>query len=428
MLKYIVLGLALLSFSGCASYSRGFQKVEVLLAEQKPEQALAELEKSPPSGKNKLLYLLDKAMLQRMSGMYQQSNASFEQAKKLVEELDAVSITEQAGALTINDNMMSYEGEDYEQVAIHLFEALNYIKLGLWDEARVESLQVDMRLKKIAEDDDVKYEADAFSRYLAGIIYEQVGEFDNAMISYRKSYETYKEQKQYVPQFLKHDLLRLSKYLGLNDEFSLYQKQFKIKETLSAKALNGEGEVILLLHHSLAPIKRSVSSLVLGSDGIRHRISLPEYQSRPTYVTSAKLTVGDTSVAASIVKDFDRAARESLQRHKPAMVARLIARVILKKAAAKAASDKNGGFAGLVVDVAGIVTETADTRSWLTLPKNTLLARLPKEEGTYPATLTLFGGKNQVLEVINLGNLEVKKGKKLVIEKTYVRPLVQEKQ
>ncbi len=428
MLKYIVLGLALLSFSGCASYSSGFQKVEVLLGQQKPQQALAELEKSPATGKDELLYLLDRAMLQRMSGMYQQSNASFEQAKKLVEKLDAVSITEQAGALTINDSMMSYEGEDYEQVAIHLFAALNYIKLGLWDEARVESLQVDMRLKKIAEDQKVKFEADAFSRYLAGIIYEQLGELDNAMISYRKSYETYKSQKQPVPQFLKEDLLRISKYLGLNNEYAQYQKQFNMKETLSARALNSQGEVILLLHHSLAPIKRSVSSLHMGRNGVRHRISLPEYQSRPSYVTRATLTIGNASVNAAIVNDFDRAARKSLQRHKPAMIARMIARVILKKAAAKAANDNNGGLAGLLVDVAGMATETADTRSWLTLPKNTLMARLAQKEGTYPATLTLYGAKGQVLEVMNLGNLELKKGKKLVIEKSYIRPLVQEKQ
>ncbi len=133
MKKPCIVGLLLLLLSGCASYSSSFQRIESLLAQQKPREALLELDKHPVSGADKLLYLLDKAMLQRMSGLYAESNASFEVAKKVIESLQGTSLVEQAGALTLNDSVMSYEGESFEQVYIHLYEALNYLALGQLD-------------------------------------------------------------------------------------------------------------------------------------------------------------------------------------------------------------------------------------------------------------------------------------------------------
>ncbi|MDX8386938.1 MAG: hypothetical protein R8M46_00185 [Ghiorsea sp.] len=423
-MKKFIICLCLVLISGCASYSSSFQKVEVLLSQQKPKEALAQLELKPQTGKNKLLYLLDKAMLQRMSGLHSQSNETFEQAKTLMEKLSVTSVTEQAAALAINDSMMSYEGEDYEQVAVHLFEALNYINLDLWDEARVEALQVDMRLKIIAQDNDVKFEEHAFSRYLTGIIYEQGKEWGDAMIAYRKAYQTYQKQKQPIPLFLKQDLIRLSQEMGLEKEHKEYKKSFAMDDGVSAYDLSKQGEVMVLLHQSLAPIKRSSSIFVSGAKKIEYRISLPIYQSRPTYVSSAVLTVGDKSAKAVVVNDFDHEARKSLARATPAMTARLLARAIVKKTAAKTAEKSNGNLAGLLVDVAGMVTETADTRSWLTLPKNIHFARLPIQAGTYPAKLTLLGKSGAVVRTINLGQLDVKNGKKVVLEQTFVKPFV----
>lgn len=226
MHKFYVIGLVVLFFSGCASYSSSFQRIELLLAQQKPQQALLELEKNPATGTDKVLYLMDRAMLQRMSGLYQESNATFEEAKKHIQSLKGTSLLEQAGALAINDSSMSYEGEDYEQVAIHIYEALNYIALGQLDEARVEALQVDLLLKAKATDES-SFVEHAFSRYLTGLIYESGGEFDNALIAYRKAEQAYEKSKKTLkvntPLYLKKDLLRLTKKLGLLNEYVAYK-------------------------------------------------------------------------------------------------------------------------------------------------------------------------------------------------------------
>ena len=427
MKKPYVVGLLLLLLSGCASYSSSFQRIELLLAQQKPREALLELDKHPVSGADKLLYLLDKAMLQRMSGLYAESNASFEAAKKVIESLQGTSLVEQAGALTLNDSVMSYEGESFEQVYIHLYEALNYLALGQLDEARVEALQVDERFKALAEDNGESLIAGAFARYLAGMIYEAEGEVDQAMVSYRKAYEMYRKQGKTlgvaaVPRFLQQDLLRLSKQLGLMDEFEAYKKQFKdVAEQQSGHEAD-MGEVVLLLHAGLAPIKRVRDVFINTDDGVPVRISLPVYQSRPTVVKGATLQVGNISRDAVLVDNVDAMAKVSLEKRRPAMVARLVARAVAKAALSNKAEQQGGELAGLLVDVAAMATETADTRSWLTLPKHIYLFRMALPEGEYPALLTLVGTQGQALTEIDLGTIHIKSGRILFMDKTYIPP------
>lgn len=421
-MRYLGLCLVLAVLSGCVSYSQGFQKVELLLIQQKPELALVEHEKSVGSSKNELLYLMDKAMLQRMNGQFEASNATLEAAKKVMDELDATSVSEQTTSFLINDSSMSYEGEDYEQIAVHLYAALNYIELNLWDEARVEALQIDQRLKKFAEKHEGKTIDDAFSRYLTGLIYEHGKEWSDAMIAYRMAYQAYQKEQQPIPIFLKQDLIRLSQYLGLKDEYKQYKKDFNLEHVSTLQSMKQQGEVVLLLHHGLAPIKQEQSILVIGNKGVQHRVSLPIYRSRPSYISRARLTVGDVSVDSQVVEDFDMLARKSFDTHKPAMIARLIARAILKQAIAKEVKSKNGDLAGLITNVAGMVTETADTRSWLTLPKNIHLSRLMLEPGIYPASLTLLGRNGEVISSKNLQDITVVKGEKVVIEQSYIAP------
>ncbi len=424
MRKLYIVGLVVLFLSGCVSYSSSFQRIEQLLAQQKPQQALLELEKHPATGTDKLLYLMDKAMLQRLSGLYVESNATFEAAKQHIASLKGTSLLEQAGALTVNDSAMSYEGEDYEQVAIHIYEALNYIALGLLDEARVEALQVDLLLKTMATDDS-DFVEHAFSRYLTGLIYEAGGELDNALIAYRKAYQAYEKNQDILhvspPTYLKKDLLRLTKRLGLFNEYQAYQKQFSVDGALTIDAKN-VGEVVLLLHTGLAPIKRSQSLFVNTDDGVPVRISMPVYQSRPTSIAGATLMVGNIKAKAEVVDDMDANARASLESHKDEMMVRLIARAVAKAAISHEAGKQGGELAGFLVDVVAMATETADTRSWLTLPKSILLSRLELKVGTYPLKLELVGKHGQPLGIIDLGKVDVKKGEIVFIEKMYIVP------
>lgn len=185
--------------------------------------------------------------------------------------------------------------------------------------------------------------------------------------------------------------------------------------------MRDKGEVIVLLHHSLSPIKRDENVFVLGDDGIEHRIAFPVFESRSSPMAYAQLVIGDERINLDKVNDFDVAARESLETHKPAMMARLLARAIVKHNMAEAMRKESGELAGFMMNMAAMATETADTRSWLTLPKDIYLARVALPEGKYPASLQLFGANEMPLAILPLPEVEVVRGGKYVFEKIWVK-------
>jgi hypothetical protein len=176
-LLLLVLSAILLTQSACVSVTLDRGEVESYLLRQQPEQALATFESHKPEDRNKSLYLLDKAMLLRMQGRFEDSNRAFEEAKTLTKTLDAISLREQAAAVSINDSQRSYLPRIFEQVLVHCFQAINYLQLQQYGEARVEILQLDELLK---QEDDTQI---PFARYLSGLVFEFNRELDNALIS-----------------------------------------------------------------------------------------------------------------------------------------------------------------------------------------------------------------------------------------------------
>lgn len=418
--------LALL-FSGCASYSDSFSVIESDMAAQRFGAALETLERQRHPKRDRLLYLLNKAMLERMNGDYAASNRTFEAAKARMEELRGLSLREQGQSLVINDATRSYAGEEFEQVLVHLYMALNYLQLGERIDARVEALQVDERLREITQRlPENRYTEDALARYLTGIIYEELGERSDAMIAYRKAYEAYRRYGQNysvaVPESLKRDLLRLSQQMGLTGEMQQYRKEFRIERWLSAEELTEQGELIFILHNGLAPIRREHAVTVPDpASGHFVRIALPYYESRPTPVDDARVTAGGTSASAEVAEDIRAIALKDLETKMPAITARALARAVLKAQMAKAARENarqqnqnNAGaaVAAMAVEIAGLVTERADTRSWLTLPSRIHLARLPLPPGTYTVKVDLLGDDGQIVSTQEYANMDIRRGAK----------------
>jgi hypothetical protein len=267
-----------------------------------------------------------------------------------MEELYGASLTEQTLSFVVNDATKSYVGEEYEQVLVHLYKALNYLQLHQLDEARVEALQVDIRLREIGEKfSEAQYTEDAFARYLTGMIYEEREEWSDALIAYRKAYEAYqKSTRKYavaVPPALQMDLLRLTQHQGLTAEFDKYKKEFRIARWPSVAERREQGELVFILHNGLAPIKRE-HAVMVPDLRIGHivRISLPYYESRGVTATGARVSArpaadpGQAEKASApppgagteLVEDIDAIARKSLDAKLPGITARALARDIVR--------------------------------------------------------------------------------------------------
>lgn len=435
-LALLMLSLAL---SGCATYSSSFNVIESNLTAQQYDIALQHIEKQSASRTEHVLYLLNKGMVLRMKRDFVGSNIAFEKAKAEMERLYAASVSENTLAFMINDATVSYAGDDYEQVLVHLYMALNYLELNQPDAARVEALQVDTKLREIAEHvPENKFTEDAFSRYLTALIYEDRGEWSDAMISYREAYEAYKKyQRDYsvaIPEMLKFDLLRLTKQQGLKNEWLKYKKEFGIELKHKDENLAEEGELVFVLNNGLVPIKREKSFDALDPiNAMLVRIAVPYYESRTSDVIAARITVADKQAKSELVEDIDGIARSSLDSHMPAIIARSIARAVVKTAASKKArqvanngsnSNNDASMAGVLgaiaVQVAAYATERADTRSWLTLPANVHLARLSLPQGSYNVKIELLGADSEVVDTHELSEIIINKAHKTFITQHWI--------
>jgi len=425
----VMLLLGTIALAGCATYSDSFGVIERNLSARQYDAALQDIEKQSDSKTGRTLYLLNKGMVLRMKRDFAASNQALELAKSEMEHLYAASVSENALSFIVNDATVSYAGDDYEQVLVHLYMALNYLELGQPNDARVEALQVDIKLREIGEKiPESKFTEDALSRYLTGMIYEELGEWSDAMIAYRKAYEAYKKyQVNYdmpMPDMLKLDLLRLAQRQGLKDELARYRKEFGIEPLRPGNHKpEQEGELVFVLNNGLAPIKREkvvgtwgpATSIVVDTSKSRkteappppvlYNIALPYYESRPNKVLGARISVSGKQVSTQMLEDIDAIAKVSLDSRMPAITARSIARAVAKGAIQQTVdrvgrgSDNDAAelISFFLVRVAAIATERADTRSWLTLPANVHLARLSLPPGSYTVAVDFLGKGNQVI-------------------------------
>jgi hypothetical protein len=421
----IVCGVLLMLQSGCASYSYSFQSVERAIVEGQPDQALAILDKLHDRGsffrKADVLYQLNKAMVLRMQQQYIASNQAFEQAKSLMEQYDAFSVTEQATSFMVNDATRAYVGEPFEQVLLHLYEALNYLQMDKPDEARVEALQVNQRLQQLnAKIKNPIYTEDALVRYLNGIIYEQLGEYSDAMIACRKAYEAYLDYQRNFgvspPKSLQQALLRLSRQQGLDEEYRHYRQAFGLEETLDVYQRRQMGELVVIVNSGLAPVKREQAiNTIAPTSGQLVRVAVPYYVARDDNlggVTAAAINQDSGEhyqAQGELVQNIDNIAFKTLEAEMPAIIARSAARVVTKYQITREISRQDNAL-GLLSNIINMVTERADTRSWLTLPKTIYLARIALEPGVYDINLQYLSTYGSALDNNQLTGVNIDAG------------------
>ena len=384
----------------CASYGHRATTMRDGLLTGRPDLSLALAEKEDPQ-QTEVVASLDKGILRRVNGDYSGSNKILEVAKQEIEELYGVSITENLAAVTINETLRGYEGDRYEQLLLHAYMAMNYIQLGQLDGARVEMLQANVKMMEWGEEP----EEDAFLRYLEGIIYESLGEYDSALISYRKAYTVYKEKggNQYpvAPQGLKKDLLRLLAWQGLWSEYKSYKKEFNMPDFKTAKASEKFGEAVVVLNNGLAPI-RGETALPIFSPEVQQnvRVAFPVYKQPKQSLYQAQVSVGNKQYEMETVEDVDALARYSLEQAMPGIMLRATARAVVKYNSQHQANE-NSSIAGLLMTITNLVTERADTRSWTTLPQEIELKRIVLPVGEHNIQIQMKNAAGHTVDVMD---------------------------
>jgi hypothetical protein len=128
----------------------------------------------------------------------------------------------------------------------------------------------------------------------------------------------------------------------------------------------------------------------------------------------ARLRVDSMEVAAVTTANIADGVLDDFQREQPVIVARAIARAATKYVMKKSAEDKAGkkhealgDVVGAIANIAGAVTEQADTRSWHLLPAGISVVRVRLAPGRH--RLNVDG--------IDLGEIDVAAGRTNVISR-----------
>lgn len=408
--------------AGCSafrSYDTELQQTNQQLASGNVDAALTLLEKNNTGENKDLLYYFEKGELLRAKGDLTGSQAAWRSADQVVgtwEEsvkLDTDKYLAQFGSFLVNDKVRRYEGYDYEKVMLTTQMALNLLAVNDFDGARTEIKKTHEREAVIAELRDKEYlkredEAEkqgvktqykdlqgypvasldapevvglknsyqsAFSHYLAGFVYEALGEKDLAAPGYRKAAEL----RPNTP-LLEQALLNLDKPAGKNDE----------------------SDILIVVQSGLAPSRDSIRiplPLPISNNVVITPLSFPVIKPDTSTVTYAQIGVDGQQQNLTQLNSTTAMSRRALRDDMPGIILRTTVRAVTRAVAQKKINETNP-LAGLAVGISSAVMEGADTRTWRTLPDNTQVVRLRLAKGEHQLSLpNALGGSRITVKV-----------------------------
>ncbi|GHV85000.1 hypothetical protein AGMMS50230_06080 [Spirochaetia bacterium] len=386
-----------------------FVSVDQLVSEEQFSQSAQALEKENANlyrDKDRVLYFLDKGMLTHYAENWEESSALLEQGEKAIEANFAVSVSQEIGTLILNDRTREYDGEDYEDIYLNVFNALNYYRRNNMEEALVEIRRLNNKLRNLS----VKYgtmitsmqkaalengtaippnpEAatafnnSALARYLGMLFYRGRGMMDDARI----------DQQQ----------LRVA----MADAPSIYKNPVpsSIKDELVIPA--GKARLNVIGFAGRSPVKNEeVIRIFLGNAWIK--IALPVMTPRNSQISSIQVTLDSgESFNLELLEDMSAVAAATFAQKKNVIYTKSVIRASVKGIAASAfniasenSKENSGLFAilGLGSQILAEASEQADLRLGRYFPGRAYVGGINLTPGTYSFTVTYYGADKTAL-------------------------------
>ncbi len=392
---------------GCASYGDQVKQMTSAYRVGDYSTALSAFEKSDikTADRNRLLYYLEKGTIEDRLGERKEARGLWMKADKLADDLYTTSVSSSAASFLYNDGAQPYAGEDYEKVAIHTMLAHSFLSDGQLDEARVEAARINTKLNEINnsyKDNKNKYKDDAYARYLSGLIWESNGEWDSAIIDYRSALKIYEGDYSSVfqvspPRDLVRALYRLYLLRNRKDEGRQLAEHYR---ELNLTQLNPDDASLVVLHEVGVINDKKAEGFVVPIGKQITRFSFPVIRKQGVAVrqTGVRLNDGLFEVG-ELAQNFNAIAYESLEDRRLRMMVKSAARLILKSQMTQKAEKELGPLGYIAGSIYGAVTETADTRGWVTLPAAIYVTRVFVKAGSYRLEISNNGRVGSMQEI-----------------------------
>ena len=375
----VVLALSIL-LPGCAVQQHQLSALAQTLDQGRASQVLERVREEQFPQRDFAQYKLTLGLLLALNGDFNAAITELQAAKAEIERLQALSISENLAAVTINETLRSYTSSSSEQMLLQQLLMLSYLLEQDLDGARVEVLQM-QELAKTLPDEGLSGVV-ASSYYLAGVVYELSGEDDNAMISYRQAYQAMQANQLAVPKALQQSLLYFSRRLGLTDEHHQYVQTFgyalPVNTTMQSKL------VVLYWGGTVSPKQQRFMSVYEPSLGYNISLALPYYNTQYPRSQPWHFNVAGKSLSTEPLDDVNQLARADLAADSAAIYAAALARVIVKQTLLnEVQKNDQDGFVTLLANISSMVSESADIRSWNMLPATIQVQREGLVPGNY---------------------------------------------
>ena len=419
MIKIFPILFTICLMIGCGGYK--FQEVIEPLERGQPEDAYTYLQKHTPK-KPDIPFLFELGLVAHYANHFQESNAAFEQAGDIAEDRYTKSLSKEAGSLITSDKLRPYPGTRYERLLSHYYRAINYIYLNQLDGALVECRKATALINYFkGEDEKYDFFGTGFLAYLSGVLFEATGEWNDAYISYKQAAEYYRNASEKtgveMPNDIGHSLVRLARKLEFSDDLERYRNQYGDSPTHSENT----GELILFYESGYVPSKSEEALMfpilkkddvkdeefvptLMGREGMVYeeieleyllRVAIPTIGSRRPLLSGIEVAVGGVKAKGMLVEDVENIAIGTFNAQRTGILLRTLFRAVSKYLIYRKANKENEAL-GLLVNLAGVVTEQADTRSWQTLPNQIFMVRMPLPAGTHTLNLSFLdeNGRN----------------------------------
>ncbi len=374
------------------------------------------------NGNDRILYNMERGRLAHILGNIDNSLRDFNVSMESIRINDtrsifsAVAAAENIGAVLFNDNAISYDAEGYERVLLHHYQALNFLAKkdleGAGVEVRRANHEQEEALRRFeSEVEAAQEEADekhlgrksqsvvsnsyaqmdevagkvknsfqnAYTFYISGFIYELLDQPNDAYIDYKRALEIYPGN-----YFIQQDVIRLATTLNMAEDLVDLQTRFGNAPSEGKPEAGTDGELLLLFEDGLTPQKHEVKIALPFREAGLVTIAFPIYNDRWTPQLPLSVSTDDKLLGSTeTICDIRALAVKALKEKAPIIATRQLIRALAKGASSHAAKKQFGDLGTFGMNVLNHVTENADLRSWLTLPANAQVLRVPLPAGQH---------------------------------------------
>jgi len=411
--------------SSCAAKSAVYKNIDQAVYQNEFEMGIDAIKKGQESKKpiypekNAVSLFLDKGLLEHYAGKNSDSSKDLQEAERLIAEAYTKSVTADVASYIANDNTKEYPGEDFEDIYLNVFNALNYYRADDIEGALVEIRRLTEsggklnmlnrkyegtgpnageymlgQLKKIGlsvnpqlpQGNSVKFSNSALARYLSVLFYLNKGKSDDARIEFEQLHAAFAANP------------------------NIYSYPFPKSAEDIQTVPDGKARLNIISFTGLSPVKeegtyRSLFPFFRNPVLWVSEFKLPRFVQRPSRIDRIEVAVeGEDSFNLELLEDMGAVIKETYNARFGNLFFKTHIRILLKYAAIDIAAakvgEKNGDLTAVLSAIAGKTAadaiESADIRMSRYFPDKAYIGGINLDPGTYALTVLYYSKGNVI--------------------------------